>query len=449
MSTDLTPDLCIIGAGPAGRAAALGAVALGASVVLVTQPGAAPEDTGFVLRALVAHTAAPFAEARAATLAALAAMQPNHAMIRFTAAGMRVIEAGGRFADRGTFSAGNDRIRARRFLIASGATAPIPALDGLAGLPVLTPDSMLRLDAPPARLIVIGGDAEALAFAQVFRRFGSEVVLAAEHGLLPDEEPELAAVLRRALVADGVTIEDGARLTGAAAKYDGLTATLARDGDARHIDASHLLFTGPGRPFTDGLDLAAAGVAEEAAGIACDATMRTTNAKIFAIGPVAGPAGGGEGDIGLLLRNMLFRGRARRNPNETARIALTQPEFAAIGLTERQARAQGARIEVLRWPFSETPRAVAEGQTAGMVKLILDRKGLIVGAGMAGPQASELLAPFALALRQGLPAAAFAGAFTGVPTHAAAGTSAAALHLLQRARSPWTGLALKFNRWLG
>jgi pyruvate/2-oxoglutarate dehydrogenase complex dihydrolipoamide dehydrogenase (E3) component len=246
-----------------------------------------------------------------------------------------------------------------------------------------------------------------------------------------------------------VAIEDGVRLTGAAAKYDGLCATLARDDNAQHIDASHLLFAGPGRPFTEGLDLAAAGVSEDATGITCDATMRSTNAKIFCIGPVAGPAGGSEGDIGLLLRNMLFRGHEKRAPGGVARIALTQPEFAAIGLSEQQARAQGRRIEVLRWPFSETARAIAEGHTAGMVKLILDRKGLIVGAGMAGPQASELLAPFALALRRGLPAAAFAGAFTGAPTHAAAGTSAAALHLLQRARSPWAGLALKFNRWLG
>lgn len=449
MSTDLTPDLCIIGAGPAGRAAALGAVALGGSVVLVTQPGAAPEDTGFVLRALAARTAAPFAEARAATLAAQAAMQPNHAMIRFTAAGVRVLAASGTFADRSSFVAGNDRIAARRFLIASGATAPLPALDGLAGLPVLTPGSMLRLEAPPARLIVIGGGLEALGFAQAFRRFGSEVVLAAEHGLLPGEEPELVAVLRRALMADGVTIEDGVRLTGAAAKYDGLTATLERDGAAQHIDASHLLFTGPGRPFTEGLNLEAAGITHDATGIACDATMRTGNAKIYAIGPVAGPAGGGEDDVGLLLRNMLFRGKEKRDPALTARVGLTQPEFAAVGLSEHQARAQGKPIEILRWPFSETPRAVAEGNTAGMVKLILDRKGRILGVGIVGPQASELLVPWALALRQGLPAAAMAGTFAGMPTHAAAGTSAAALHLLRRARNPWTGLALKFNRWLG
>jgi pyruvate/2-oxoglutarate dehydrogenase complex dihydrolipoamide dehydrogenase (E3) component len=246
-----------------------------------------------------------------------------------------------------------------------------------------------------------------------------------------------------------VRIEDGVRLTGAAAKYDGLSATLARDGHAQHIDASHLLFTGPGRPFTEGLNLAAAGVAEEAAGIVCDATMRTGNVKIFTIGPVAGPAGGGEAEIGLLLRNMLCRGRRRRHPGESIRIVLTQPEFAAIGLSEQQARAQGQRIEILRWPFSETPRAIAEGATAGMVKLVLDRKGLILGAGIAGPQASELLAPWALALRQRVPAAALAGAYADVPTHAAAGTNAAALHLLRRARGPWAELALKFNRWLG
>jgi pyruvate/2-oxoglutarate dehydrogenase complex dihydrolipoamide dehydrogenase (E3) component len=369
-------------------------------------------------------------------------------MIRFAAAGVRVIEGSASFADRATVVVAGCRIKARRVLIACGARAPLPAIEGLAGLPVLTPGDVLDLEAPPARLIVIGGGPEALAFAQAFRRFGSEVVLAAEHGLLPGEEPELAAVLARALAADGVQVAEGVRLAGAAAKYDGLSATLSGDDGVLQVDASHLLFTGPGLPFTEGLALEAADIRHETAGIICDATMRTTNPKVFAIGLVAGMAGG-EGDSGPLLRNMLFRGREKRDPALAARIALTNPEFAAIGLSEHQARAQGQRVETLRFPFSETPRAIAEGTTAGMVKLVLGRKGLILGAGIAGPQASELLAPFALALRQGLPATALAGAFANVPTHMAAGTSAAALHLLQRARSPWTRLALKFNRWLG
>jgi pyruvate/2-oxoglutarate dehydrogenase complex dihydrolipoamide dehydrogenase (E3) component len=209
------------------------------------------------------------------------------------------------------------------------------------------------------------------------------------------------------------------------------------------LEGTHLLVATGRRPQLDGLGLEAAGVAFDRAGVRVDRGLRSlSNRRVYAVGDAAGGpqfTHVANYHAGLVLRSALFRLPVRTRSEHIPRVTFTDPELAQVGQTEAEARdSHGAAIEVHRFPFAGNDRAVAEGRTEGLVKVVVGRRGRILGCAIVGPSAGELIHPWSLALASGLGIKAMAGYMAPYPTLAEAGKRAAGEYFAQRLfRSPW------------
>jgi pyruvate/2-oxoglutarate dehydrogenase complex dihydrolipoamide dehydrogenase (E3) component len=475
---DVSADLCIIGAGSGGLSVAAGAAQLGASVVLVEagRMGGDCLNYGCVpSKALIAAAHAAQVHRGSGPLGiaghepeidyaavmdhvqrTIAAIAPHDSEERFTGLGVQVIRSRARFVSPTLVEAGDARIAARRFVVATGSSPVVPPIPGLDVVPYLTNESLWELRERPSRLIVIGGGPIGLELAQAHRRLGSEVVVLEGLTALSREDPEMAAVALAALRAEGVDIREGAMVEGVSGQAGAITVTL---GAGEHVEGSHLLIATGRRANVADLGLDEAKVAHDRAGITVDSGLRsTTNRRVYAIGDVAGPGGGGlqfthvaNYHAGLVIRNALFRLPVRATTGHIPRVTFTDPEIAHAGLTEAEARAaHGDAVEVHRFPIAENDRARAEGRTEGLVKAITGRRGRILGCSIAGAEAGELIHPWALALSAGLKIGAMAGYVAPYPTRAEAGKRAAGAYFAPRLfGSRWVRLAVRLLARLG
>ena len=446
MSEILTPDICVIGAGSGGLSVAAGASQMGSSVVLIERGrmggdclnyGCVPSKSLIAAAhvARVARTAADFgvcAGSPAIDGAAvfkrvrkvIAAIAPMDSVERFEGMGVRVIKAPARFTGPDCVRAGDVDVRARRFVVATGSSATVPPIPGLDQVPYLTNETVFDLDAIPEHLIVLGGGPIGIELAQAFRRLGAKVSVIEMAAILGRDDPELTEVIRRRLLHEGVVLHENARAERIERAASGLaveTSGAATGAEAKpgRIDGSHILVAVGRRPNVKDLGLDLAQVAVEPQGIVVDARLRTTNPRIFAIGDAAGGlqfthlAGF---HAGIVIRNILFRWPARADRAVVPRVTYTDPELATVGLSEAEARAERRDFRILRWALHDNDRAQIEGATEGLIKVIASRRGKILGAGIAGKHAGELIQPWILALNQGLGLGAMARAIAPYPT---------------------------------
>ena len=373
-----------------------------------------------------------FAAVMAHVRETIAAIEPVDSVERFGGLGVRVIEETGKFIDRKTVKAGKTTITAKRFVIATGSSAAIPEIRGLKSAPFVTNETVFAMTRQPKHLLVLGGGPIGAEMAQAFRRLGSEVSLVEAHRLLGREDEELSAHVKKQLQEDGIALLEGVGVDSVSAAGKGarqrITLTL-NNGNKLVGDA--LLVAAGRKPNLAALDLDKAGVRvsdHTAPHILVDKRLRTQNRKIFAIGDVnGGPqfthAAGYQ--AGIVIRNILFFLPAKVNYGALPRVTYTNPELASVGLSEAQARQDYAAIKVLRWHFEENDRARAERDMRGMVKVITTRNGRILGASIVGKNAGDLLAPWTMALAQGLPISAMAGVIAPYPTRGEASKRAA------------------------
>jgi pyruvate/2-oxoglutarate dehydrogenase complex dihydrolipoamide dehydrogenase (E3) component len=475
VSEILKPDLCVVGGGSGGLSVAAIAASFGVSVVLVERDrmGGDCLNVGCVpSKALIAageraqairdagrfglergEPRTNYARVRDHVQGVIAAIAPNDSAERFTALGVRVIRGEARFTDRRTLVAADVTIRARRFVLATGSRPAVPPIPGLADVAYLTNETVFDLTRRPERLVVIGGGPIGVELAQAHRRLGAEVSLVEAGRLLPREDAELAAVVERRLAAEGVDIRAGAQVAAVEARGDRI-AVLLEGGEA--IEASHLLIATGRTPTIDGLGLEAAHIAADRTGIVVGRSLRTSNRRVYAIGDCAGGAGAAyrlthsaNHQAGLVIRNALFRLPVDVHADPMPRVTFTDPELAAVGMSEDDARAASRRFRILRWPLSENDRAQAERATDGLVKAIVTPRGRILGCAIAGPRAGELIAPWALAMRKGLKVQDLAGTVFPYPTLSEASKRAAVEFLRPSAESPWARRLIRLLRLFG
>lgn len=437
----LTPDICIIGGGAAGLAVATTAAMFGAPVVLVERdrPGGPPAHDGALGRGLQAAAGRARALAEAPHFGVTAgdvqidharlrehlghvagALAPNETAERLAALGIVLLRGEARFRNRQTVAVGGTEIRARRFVVATGARPAMPDTPGLGDLPCLSEETIFALTKRPDRLLVLGGGAAAVSLAQAMRRLGSEVALATPDGLLPDEDPEAAGLVRRALLRDGIALHEGAAVLRAEAHRHRPRLVLA---DGGVLEGTHLLVAAGRRPDIARLELDLAGIRSDGGGIVVDRGLRTSNRRVYAVGACASGAVIGldsihaaQHEASLVVRNALFRLPAKLDRHAIPRLVPSDPPVASVGLSEREARERGA-VQVLRWPYAEALPTSAERSGEGLIKLVADRKGRVLGVTIAGPQAAELIAPWCLAIRQGLGVKEMAGLVVPSPSY--------------------------------
>ena len=447
MKQPLTPDLCVIGAGSGGLAVAAGAAQMGAEVVLVERREMGGDCLNFGCvpsKSLLAASRVAELWRRGAALGVtydppridftavgdsvqrvISAIAPNDSVERFQGLGVRVLRAEARFTSPRMVCADNVEIRPRRFVIATGSQPAIPSIPGLADVPYLTNETIFANRELPEHLIIVGGGAIGIEMAQAHYRLGARVTVLDIGPLLPRDDPELATCLTERLRDEGIVLRPRVEIAGIERKGAAIHVRLAC---GEQITGSHLLVATGRRPTTDGLDLPSAGIAASPAGIAVDKRLRsTTNRRAFAVGDVAGGPQFTHIALyhaGIVIRNALFRLPARVSYRALPWVTYTDPELAHVGLSEAAARDDGAP-RVLRWRFAENDRAQTERETAGLVKIVTRKDGLIVGASILGTGAGDLILPWALAISQRLKIGALANLIVPYPTRGEAGKRAA------------------------
>jgi pyruvate/2-oxoglutarate dehydrogenase complex dihydrolipoamide dehydrogenase (E3) component len=438
----LKPDICVIGAGAGGLSVAAAAAAFGVSVVLVEKGrmggdclnyGCVPSKAliAAARRAGNSTTAGMFGVDSRATVdfarvhrhihKVIAAIAPNDSAHRFTGLGVRVVAGAARFIGWHTLAVDGDiEIKARRFVIATGSSPAIPPIPGLADTPYLTNETVFDLTALPAHLVVIGGGPIGLELGQAFRRLGAHVTVVEAARPLANDDPECAQIVIDALAREGVAIRAGTTVKSVRPTPGGIELVVTRGETEETIAGSHLLVAAGRVPNLDGLGLEKARIRHSKAGIAVNRSLRTSNRRIYAVGDAA--AGGlpfthvANYHAGLVIRHALFRLRTRVKYHEIPWVTFTDPELAHVGLTDQQAQTQRYTIRVLRWPYHENDRAQAERTTDGHVKVVADLRGRILGATIVGAHAGELIAPWTLAINQGLNIRAVAEVVAPYPT---------------------------------
>jgi len=475
MAETLKPDLCIIGGGSGGLSVAAAAATFGVSTVLVERHkmGGDCLNTGCVpskallaaaKRAALAHSATPFgikattsvdfAKVHAHVQQVIAAIAPTDSTERFTGLGVRVIHGYAKFKDRRTVAVGDIEICARRFVIATGSTPALPPIPGLDSGPYLTNETVFELTTLPQRLIVIGAGPIGLEMAQAFRRLGSQVTVLEAASPLANDDPEAAAIVLAQLEREGVIIKSGVKVGHIDHMHHSVAVTLEGGADEDMVEGTHLLIAAGRKPTTDGLDLEAAGIRYDRAGIQVNKKLKTSNKRVYAIGDVA--AGqlqfthAANYHAGLVIRNALFRMPMRVTNDAIPWVTYTEPELAQAGLTEAQVRARRIKnIQILRWPYHDNDRAQAERETHGHIKVVTDKKGKVLGATIVGAQAGELIAPWMLAISQGLNIKTMTGIVLPYPTLSEIGKRAAIDFFVPRLTRPIVRRIIAWLRLFG
>jgi pyruvate/2-oxoglutarate dehydrogenase complex dihydrolipoamide dehydrogenase (E3) component len=420
----LQPDICIIGAGSGGLSVAAATLALGGSVVLIERGkmggdclnyGCVPSKA-LIAAAKRAHTiqhAAPFGVSASElkvnfgrvnehVQSVIASIAPHDSVERFEALGAQVIQDHGKFIDKHTVAAGPYQIKARRFVIATGSRPAVPPIPGLEDVEYLTNETLFEQTRKPAHLIIVGGGPIGMEMAQAHRRLGAEVSVIELFDPLAKDDPELSAIALRKIEAEGVKIYAQTSVEKVEMQGKNIVATISKEGETQTITGSHILIAAGRQLNTDGLDLEKARIKLNGRAIKVNKGMKTSNRRVYAIGDVAGSfqfthmAGY---HAGLVVRNALFGLPVRENRDIIPWATFTDPEIAQVGLSESEANKRLAgKFKVLRVPFAENDRAQAERRTEGLVKMITDKKGRILGAGAVGVQAGEVISFFAYAI---------------------------------------------------
>ena len=474
----LRPDICVIGAGSGGLSVAAAAAAFGVPVVLVEQARMGGDCLNFGCvpsKALIAagkrakwvtdgarfgvHAAPPtidFAAVHAHVHGVIAAIAPTDSVARFTGRGVRVVKGRARFTDADTVVVeGVAEIKARRIVIATGSTPAIPPIPGLAETPYLTNETVFDLTELPKRLVVIGGGAIGLELGQAFGRLGSEVIVIEAATPLGRDDPECANVVLEALRKEGIAIRGGQAVTAIRPPEaaGGEIAVLVKTEQSEEtVTGTHLLIAVGRKPNVDDLGLDKAGVAYGSSGVVVDKGLRTTNRRVYAIGDAAGGrqfTHVANYHAGLVIRNALFRLPVRAEDRAIPTVTFTDPELAQVGLTEAEARQQGVKINVLRWPYHENDRAQTERHTHGHIKVIASQRGRILGATIVGTHAGELIAMWALAIKQNLTVRSFAELTVAYPTFAEIGKRAAIIVYTRSLTNPFVRRIIGVLRRLG
>ncbi|MEZ5838483.1 MAG: FAD-dependent oxidoreductase [Geminicoccaceae bacterium] len=431
-------DICVLGAGSGGLSVAAGAAQLGARTVLIERAkmggdclnhGCVPSKSliAAAYRAHVVRSSSAFgieameprvdmASVRRHIHRVIAAIEPHDSAERFEGLGVQVIREHGRFVGEREVVAGNHRIRARRFVIATGSRAAIPPVPGLESVDILTNETVFDLDTLPGHLLILGAGPIGCELAQAFHRLGSAVTMVDIGPMLARDDGDMRRVVRESLIGDGVAIRDSVKVE----RVEQGPSIVIRDGNGiGRIEGTHLLVAAGRVPNIEDLGLDAAGIEYDRRGVTVDGRLRTTRKTIFAIGDVTGRwqfthVAGHQ--AGIVIRNALFRLPARMREDAIPRVTYTDPELAHVGLSEEEAREKGIVCEILHSPFAENDRARAEGAVEGGIKLVATRKGKVLGATIVGAHAGELILPWVMAIEQDMKLSKLASMLVPYPT---------------------------------
>ena len=290
---------------------------------------------------------------------------------------LRLYRGVAQFAGPKRIRVGDDLLEGERIFINTGGRALIPSIPGLDAIPYLTNETIMELTDLPEHLLVLGGGYIGLEFGQMFSRFGSRVTVIQSNGqIVPREEPEVAAELQRALESEGIRFLLNARTTRIEKKDGATTLRIEQLSGTTTVSGSHLLVATGRRPNTEDLALDNAGVATNQDGsVKVNSKLETNVPGIWALGDVkGGPAFThiSYNDFQIVYANLIEGKDLTIDKRIVPYCIFTDPQLGGVGLTEKEARAQGYKLKIGKVPISLVARAYERDETAGLMKVIVD-----------------------------------------------------------------------------
>jgi pyruvate/2-oxoglutarate dehydrogenase complex dihydrolipoamide dehydrogenase (E3) component len=413
-------DAVIIGTGQAGPALARRLVAAGWQVAIIERKffggtcintGCTPTKT-LIASGYAAHLtrrAAEFgvtlsgtpsvdmkavkARKDAVTVASRAAVERSLKGLQ----GCTVYEAHARLIGPKQIKVADEVLRADKIFLNVGGRAVIPSIPGLDEVPYLTNSSMMNVDFLPAHLIVLGGSYVGLEFAQLYRRFGSDVtVIEPAPRLVSREDEDVSRAIADILQAEDINIRVNSKAVGVKKQGTGIAVTIESAGTRSQIDGSHLLLAVGRRPNTDDLGLEHAGVVTDTRGyIEVDDQLRTSVPGIWALGDCNGRGAfthTSYNDFEIVAANLLDNDQRRVTDRITAYALYIDPPLGRAGMTEAEVRKSGRPALIATMPMENVSRAYEKSETKGFMKILVDRETKeILGASLLGLSGDEVI----------------------------------------------------------
>ena len=467
-----TLDLIAVGGGTAGLVTAAGGAGLGARVALVERDrmggeclwnGCVPSKA-LIAASRAAHVArtasrvgvhaeevlVAFDEVLEHVRRVQARIAPHDSPERFRGLGVQVVEGSARFEDAHTIAVGNERLTARHIVIATGTRPTVPPIPGLSEVPFHTNETIFSIASLPRTLLVVGGGPIGIELAQAFTRLGSTVsVIDAAPTFFSREDQEVAELLLQQLSDEGMRVMLNTTVTSVRRHGTGVVLAVARDGVPAELHGDALLIAVGRTPNLDGLGLHEIGVRTDSGGVITDRKLRTGVAGVYAAGDVV--SGGlkfthvADHMARSVLRNALFPGSSAVTYDGVPWVTYTDPELAHVGLTEAQARERyGSRIGVWRRALAGVDRVITDDAPPGLVKIITDPKGRVVGGHILGAHAGDMIGELTMAVSLKLTVGQIASVIHPYPTTAESIRQASE----QRRKAGFTGWKKSLVSWL-
>jgi pyruvate/2-oxoglutarate dehydrogenase complex dihydrolipoamide dehydrogenase (E3) component len=442
-------NIVVIGAGTAGLVTAAGAAGLGARVALVERQflGGDCLNFGCVPSKSIIRSSRICAEIRDAREFGIgitdggladfpavmrrmrrlrAGISRHDSAERFRSLGVDVFLGEGRFMGPDSVDVGGKTLRFRKAVIATGARAARPEIEGLADAGFLTNETVFSLTELPRRVLVIGAGPVGCELAQAFRRFGSETTIVQKASrLLAREDPEASVILQESFERDGIWIRLNADVIGITSTGDGKRVLLRTNGKEEVVAVDEILIGAGRRPNVEGLNLEAAKVEyDEKNGVKVNDHLQTTNPDIFAAGDICLDykfTHTADASARIAIRNALFMGRQRFSALAVPWCTYTDPEIAHVGMYEHEARSKGMEVQTFSRQMKDVDRAVTDGDEKGFVRIhVLKGTDRILGATVVARHAGEMINEISLAIAGNIGLGAISGVIHSYPTQSEA-----------------------------
>ena len=413
----MTTDVCILGGGSGGLVVASAAAQFGVQVVLIENRKMGGECLNYGCvpsKSLisVAHLGYTLNQAKCYGFSipsfsidtikvhqyiqsVIQSIAKHDSVERFESLGVKVLQGKAEFTDPNVLVFdGKTKVKSKYFVIATGSSPIVPAIEGLTNVPFLTNENIFDLKEKVEHLLVLGGGPVGCELAQAYRLLGSKVTLLARSHLLTKDDVEWVYELKKVFVEQGIKIYEDLAFESVSQHSKTIEITFKQHDERQLVQGSHVLVATGRIPNVKNLNLRQANIAYDKSGINVNSNLRTTNKRIFAIGDVIKSfkfTHVASYHAGLVIQNILFKRHKKVNYHTLPWITYTTPQLAHIGLTENQALKLKGQKRIIVKKFNDNDHAQTEGETIGGIKLMTTKGGKVLGVSILGHQVDNFV----------------------------------------------------------